>query len=77
MITLVVKVGDVEKTIEFYQSDLSEYFEKRRNEIYDRNFPYATSILKLNEDMTSNEKYSDYRKLEINFQEIYEIPYSF
>jgi len=66
-------ICDIEKLKEFYNSDLSDYHKKNKNELSNEDYPYAVSILNIRTEMTSDEMFEDYRKLRQELNDIYEM----
>jgi len=66
-------ICDIEKLKEFYNSDLSDYHKKNKNELSNEDYPYAVSILNIRYEMTSDEMFEDYRKLRQELNDIYEM----
>jgi hypothetical protein len=65
-------ICDIEKLKKFYNSDLINYYSKY-GILEDEDFPYALSILEINNEMNSNEKYNDFKILEDDLNDIYEM----
>lgn len=61
------------KLKEFYNSDLTVYYEKHRDELSNEDYPYAVSILNIKNEMTNDEMYEDYKILKNELNDIYEI----
>lgn len=66
-------ICDIEKLKEFYNSDLSDYHKRNKNELSNEDYPYAVSILNIRNEMTSDEMFEDYKKLKQELNDIYEM----
>ena len=66
-------ICDIEKTKEFYNSDLKWYYKKKPEEIKDDDYAYPFTILEIGEKMTGDEKFQEYRKFRKELNEIYEM----
>jgi hypothetical protein len=65
-------ICDIEKLKKFYNSDLINYYSKY-GILEDEDFPYAVSILEINDEMNSNEKFGDFTTLKDDLNGIYEM----
>ena len=66
-------ICDIEKTKEFYNSDLKWYYKKNPENIKEDNYAYPFTILEIGEKMTGEEKFQEYRKFRKELNEIYEM----
>ena len=66
-------ICDIEKTKEFYNSDLKWYYKKKAEEIKDDDYAYPFTILEIGEKMTGDEKFQEYRKFKKELNDIYEM----
>jgi len=66
-------ICDIEKLKEFYNSDLSDYHKRYKNELSNEDYPYAVSILNIKNEMTSDEMFEDYKKIKQELNDIYEM----
>ena len=66
-------ICDIEKLKEFYNSELTVYYEKHRDELSNEDYPYAVSILNIKNEMTNDEMYEDYKILKNELNDIYEM----
>jgi len=66
-------ICDIEKLKEFYNSDLSDYHKRNKNELSNEDYPYAVSILNIRNETTSDEMFEDYKKLKQELNDIYEM----
>jgi hypothetical protein len=66
-------ICDIEKLKEFYNSELKSYYEKNKDELSNNDYPYPVSILKIKDEMTSDEMYEDWKKLKQEFNDFYEM----
>jgi hypothetical protein len=62
---------DVKKLCEYYNSDLKDYFKRNPQEIYKKDYPYPFSVLKLSNDIDSDEKWALYKVFNDHMNEIY------
>ena len=69
----ITVICDIDKLKEFYNSELIFYYEKHRDELSNEDYPYAVSILKINDEMNSNEKFGDFTTLKDDLNGIYEM----
>jgi hypothetical protein len=69
----ITVICDIEKLKEFYNSDLSDYHKRNKNELSNEDYPYAVSILNIRNEMTSDEMFEDYKKLKQELNDIYEM----
>ena len=65
-------ICDIEKLKKFYNSDLINYYRKY-GILENEDFPYAVSILEINNEMNSNEKFGDFTTLKDDLNGIYEM----
>jgi hypothetical protein len=66
-------ICDIEKTKEFYNSDLKWYYKKNAEEIKGDDYAYPFTILEIGEKMTGDEKFQEYRKFKKELNDIYEM----
>jgi hypothetical protein len=66
-------ICDIEKTKEFYNSDLKWYYKKKPEEIKGDDYAYPFTILEIGEKMTRDEKFQEYRKFQQKLNDIYEM----
>jgi hypothetical protein len=66
-------ICDIEKTKEFYNSDLKWYYKKKPEEIKGDDYAYPFTILEIGEKMTGEEKFEEYRKFKKELNDIYEM----
>jgi hypothetical protein len=66
-------ICDIEKTKEFYNSDLKWYYKKNPENIKEDDYAYPFTILEIGEKMTGEEKFQEYRKFRKELNEIYEM----
>jgi hypothetical protein len=66
-------ICDIEKTKEFYNSDLKWYYKKNPENIKEDDYAYPFTILEISEKMTSEEKFEEHRKFRKELNEIYEM----
>jgi hypothetical protein len=66
-------ICDIEKTKEFYNSDLKWYYKKNPEDIKEDNYAYPFTILEIGEKMTGEEKFQEYRNFKNQLNEIYEM----
>lgn len=66
-------ICDIEKLKEFYNSDLTVYYKKNRDELSNEDYPYAVSILNIKHEMTSDEMFEEYKILKNELNDIYEM----
>jgi len=66
-------ICDIEKTKEFYNSDLKWYYKKNPENIKEDDYAYPFTILEIGEKMTSEEKFEEHRKFRKQLNEIYEM----
>ena len=66
-------ICDIEKLKEFYNSDLKSYYYRHAFELENEKLPYAHSPLKINSIMDENEKFMDYKLLNKELNDIYEM----
>ena len=66
-------ICDIEKTKEFYNSDLKWYYKKNPEDIKEDDYAYPFTILEIGEKMTGDEKFQEYRKFRKELNEIYEM----
>ena len=66
-------ICDIEKLKEFYNSDLTVYYKKNRDELSNEDYPYAVSILNIKYEMTKDEMFEDYKMLKNELNDIYEM----
>jgi hypothetical protein len=69
----ITVICDIDKLKEFYNSELSFYYEKHRDELSNEDYPYAVSILNIKNEMTNDEMYEDYKILKNELNDIYEM----
>jgi len=69
----IIIICDIEKLKEFYNSELKSYYEKNKDELFNKDYPYPVSILNIKDEMTSDEMYGDWKKLKQEFNDFYEI----
>jgi hypothetical protein len=67
----ILLICDVKKLCEFYNSDLKDYFKRNPKELHKKDFPYPFSVLKLGEEIDSDEKWNLYKELLLHMNEIY------
>jgi hypothetical protein len=65
-------ICDIEKLKKFYNSDLINYHRKY-GILENEDFPYAVSILKVNNEMDKDEKFNDFTILKDDLNDIYEM----
>jgi hypothetical protein len=65
-------ICDIEKLKKFYNSDLINYYRKY-GILENEDFPYAVSILKVNNEMDKDEKINDFTILKDDLNDIYEM----
>jgi hypothetical protein len=65
-------ICDIEKLKKFYNSDLINYYRKY-GILENEDFPYAVSILKVNNEMDKDEKFNDFTILKDDLNDIYEM----
>jgi hypothetical protein len=66
-------ICDIEKTKEFYNSDLKWYYKKNIEEIKKDDYAYPFTILEIGEKMNSEEKFQEHIKFRKELNEIYEM----
>jgi hypothetical protein len=66
-------ICDIEKTKEFYNSDLKWYYKQFPEEIKKDDYAYPFTILEIGEKMTGDEKFQEYRKFRKELNDIYEM----
>jgi hypothetical protein len=66
-------ICDIEKTKEFYNSDLKWYYKKNPEDIKEDDYAYPFTILEIGEKMTGEEKFKEYRKFRKELNDIYEM----
>ena len=66
-------ICDIEKLKEFYNSELTVYYEKHRDELSNEDYPYAVSILNIKHEMTNDEMFEEYKILKNELNDIYEM----
>jgi hypothetical protein len=66
-------ICDIEKTKEFYNSDLKWYYKKNPEEIKKDDYAYPFTILEIGEKMNSEEKFQEHIKFRKELNEIYEM----
>lgn len=66
-------ICDIEKTKEFFNSELKSYYRKYPEDIKKRSNPYPFSILEISDSMDGDLKYEIYRKFRDELNDIYEM----
>lgn len=66
-------ICDIEKTKEFYNSDLKWYYKKNPEDIKEDDYAYPFTILEIGEKMTGEEKFQEHIKFRKKLNEIYEM----
>jgi hypothetical protein len=69
----IIIICDIEKLKEFYNSELNPYYEKNKDELSNNDYPYDVSILKIKNEMTTDEMYEDWKKLRQELNDFYEM----
>ena len=64
-------ICDIEKTKEFFNSDLKEYYKRYKEDIKKDTFPYPFSLLKISNEMDDDEKFEHYREFRKEFNDLY------
>ena len=58
-------VCDIEEAQKFYNSELKPYYLKNKDMLKSDEYAYVVSVLEIGHEMTSDEKFEDYKKLEL------------
>lgn len=66
-------ICDIQKTVEFYNSELTTYYKKNIDKILNHGFAYPISITNDSNKITSDIKYESYKKIKEDLNDIYGI----
>lgn len=66
-------ICDIQKTLDFYNTDLDPYYKKNIDKVLNDEFPYPISITNDSKKMNSNIKYDSYVKFKEELNDIYGI----
>ena len=66
-------VCDIEEVQKFYNSELKPYYLKNKDMLKSDEYAYVVSVLQIGNEMTSDEKFEDYKKLSDKLNDIYEM----
>jgi beta-galactosidase GanA len=66
-------VCDIEEAQKFYNSELRPYYLKNKDMLKSDEYAYVVSVLEIGHEMTSDEKFEDYKKLSNKLNDIYEM----
>ena len=66
-------VCDLEEVQKFYNSELRPYYLKNKEMLKSDEYAYVVSVLEIGHEMTSDEKFEDYKKLSDKLNDIYEM----
>ena len=66
-------ICDIEKLKEFYNSNLSPYYIKNKDNLEGEDFAYAFSPLLINKGMNADEKFKEHKRLTQELNDIYEM----
>jgi hypothetical protein len=66
-------VCDIEEVQKFYNSELKPYYLKNKDMLKSDEYAYVVSVLEIGNEMTSDEKFEDYKKLSDKLNDIYEM----
>ena len=66
-------ICDIQKTLDFYNTELNPYYKKNIYKVLNEPFPYPISITKASNKMTTDIKYESYIKFKEELNDIYGI----